>query len=166
MYGAYRERKFEALGMTFRLEQLARSLFAELVSSINLTYVTKKTLLDIHQILTLLVRALLIDGMTSASLENNVNLLAMGLQAQGFSVDQFVNVFQYIAGDVNEITNRYVLNVHSGNLELILERLPPSDPDQAGGGESNFSLSERILRGLITGSFGLQDLDDLDACLH
>ena len=29
MYGAYRERKFEALGMTFRLETLARSLFAE-----------------------------------------------------------------------------------------------------------------------------------------
>lgn len=161
MYGAYRERKFEALGMTFRLEKLARSLFADLVASINLTYVTKKTLLDIHQILTLLVRALLIDGMTSASLENNINLLAMGLQAQGFSVDQFVNVFQYIAGDVNEITNRYVLNVHSGNLEVILEGLPPAEEGKSGLDGSNFSLSERILRGLITSCFGLQDLDDL-----
>lgn len=161
MYGAYRERKFEALGMTFRLEKLARSLFADLVSSLNLTYVTKKTLLDIHQILTLLARALHIDGMTSASLENNINLLEMGLQAQGFSVDQFVNVFQYIAGDVNEITNRYVLNVHTGNLELILERLPQDDSVNGGMNGHSYSLSERILRGLITSCFGLQDLDDL-----
>ena len=161
MYGAYRERKFEALGMTFRLEKLARSLFADLASTINLTYVTKNTLLDIHQILTLLVRALYIDGMTSASLENNINLLAMGLQAQDFSVDQFVNVFQYIAGDVNEITSRYVLNVHAGNLEMILDHLPPADPPNSGGDDSSFSLSERILRGLITSCFGLQDLDDL-----
>ena len=161
MYGAYRERKFEALGMSFRLERLARSLFADLVSAINLTYVTKETLLDIHKILDLLVRALHIDGMTSASLENNINLLAMGLQAQGFSVDQFVNVFQYIAGDVNEITNRYVLNVHAGNLEVILDQLPPADPVDENGEEASFSLSERILRGLITSCFGLQDLDDL-----
>lgn len=161
MYGAYRERKFEALGMTFRLEKLARSLFADLVASINLTYVTKKTLLDIHQILTLLGRALHIDGMTSASLENNINLLAMGLQAQGFSVDQFVNVFQYIAGDVNEIANRYVLNVHAGNLDMILTRLPPAEPPSSGMETASFSLSERILRGLITSCFGLQDLDDL-----
>lgn len=161
MYGAYRERKFEALGMTFRLEKLARSLFANLVSSINLTYVTKKTLLDIHQILTLLMRALHIDGMTSASLENNINLLAMGLQAQGFSVDQFVNVFQYIAGDVNEITNRYVLNVHAGNMEVILDHLPTADPENSGLKDSSYSLSESILRGLITSCFGLQDLDDL-----
>ncbi len=161
MYGAYRERKFEALGMTFRLEKLARSLFADLVSSINLTYVTKETLLDIQKILELLVRALHIDGMTSASLENNINLLAMGLQAQGFSVDQFVNVFQYIAGDVNEITNRYVLNVHAGNLEVILDQLPPAEPINSGGEDASFSLSERILRGLITSCFGLQDLDDL-----
>ena len=161
MYGVYRERKFEALGMTFRLEKLARNLFAELAASINLAYVTKETLLDIQQILTLLVRALRIDGMTSASLENNINLLAMGLQAQGFSVDQFVNVFQYIAGDVNEITNRYVLNIHSGNLEAILEYLPAEDPGNSGGDDSSFSLSEKILRGLITSCFGLQDLDDL-----
>ena len=161
MYGAYRERKFEALGMTFRLEKLARSLFAELVSTLNLTYVTKETLLDIHQILVLLVRALHIDGMTSASLENNINLLAMGLQAQGFSVDQFVNVFQYIAGDVNEITSRYVLNVHSTNLETILEGISPDDPDNGQTEESVYNLSEKILRGLITQCFALQDLDDL-----
>lgn len=161
MYGAYRERKFEALGMSFRLEKLARSLFAELVSSLNLTYVTKKTLLDIHQILILLVRALHIDGMNSASLENNVNLLSMGLQAQGFSVDQFVNVFQYLAGDVNEITNRYVLNVHAGNLELILDHLPPQNPINQDSSDTSDSLSERVLRSLITSCFGLQDLDDL-----
>lgn len=161
MYGAYRETKFEALGMTFRLEKLARSLFADLVSSINLTYVTKETLLDIQQILDLLVRALHTDGIHSASLESNINLLAMGLHAQGFSVDQFVNVFQYIAGDVNEITNRYILSEHAGNLEVILDHLPSADSINSSAEDSNFSLSERILRGLIASCFGLQDLDDL-----
>jgi len=161
MYGAYRERKFEALGMTFRLEKLARSLFAELISSINLDYVTKKTLLDIHEIITMLVRALRIDGMYSSSLENNLNLLAMGLQAQGFSVDQLVNVFQYIAADVNEITNRYILNVHTVNMEVILDHAASSLFSEFDQGEFKYSLSEKILRGLITKCFGLQSLDEL-----
>jgi pyruvate,orthophosphate dikinase len=160
MYGMYRERKFEALGLTFRLEALARRLYAELISSINLRYVTKKTLLDIHEILTLLVQALCIDGMHSASLENNLNLLAMGLQAQDFSVEQLVNVFQFIAADVHELTNRYVLNVHTGTAEIILAQRSAADvpPNPK---ESVYSLSEKLLRRLITACFGLQDLDDL-----
>jgi len=161
MYGVYRERKFEALGLTFRLETLARHLYAELVSSINLRYVTKKTLLDIHEILTLLVQALRIDGMHSTSLENNLNLLEMGLQAQDFSVDQLVNVFQFIAADVHELTNRYVLNVHTGTAEIILAQRSAADVPPVSLRESIYSLSERLLRGLITACFGLQDLDDL-----
>lgn len=161
MYGVYRERKFEALGLTLRLETLARNLYAELITSINLDYVTKKTLQDIHEILTLLGRALSIDGMNSASLENNLNLLAMGLQAQDFSVDQLVNVFQYIATDVHEISNRYVLNVHTDNLEVILEQSLTPDSPKSGSEDSVYSRSEKLLRGLITACFGLQDLDDL-----
>lgn len=161
MYGVYRERKFEAMGLTLRLETLARHLYADLIASINLNYATKKTLLDIHEILTLLMRALQIDGMHSASLENNLNLLSMGLQAQDFSVDQLVNVFQFIAADIHEITNRYVLNVHTGNIETILAQRPTAGAPGDDLEESVYSQSEKLLRELITACFGLQDLDDL-----
>lgn len=160
MYGLYRERKFEALGLTFRLETLARRLYAELIASTNLRYVTKKTLLRAQDILALFVRVLRLDGMDSTSLENNRQVLAMGLQAQDFSVEQLVNVFQFIAADVQALTDRYVLNVHASTAETILAQRAGVDRRAPDASETAYSVSERLLRELITSCFGLQELDD------
>jgi pyruvate,orthophosphate dikinase len=37
MYGSYHERKFDALGLTFRIESLVNILFEEVVDQIDLT---------------------------------------------------------------------------------------------------------------------------------
>lgn len=44
MYGQYREDKFEALGLTFRLEQIASNLMLNLISKTNPIIFTAKTL--------------------------------------------------------------------------------------------------------------------------
>ncbi|GAG81634.1 unnamed protein product [marine sediment metagenome] len=41
MYGSYHEPKFDALGLSFRLENLANTLFEELVATMNLRIITR-----------------------------------------------------------------------------------------------------------------------------
>ncbi|MFO7570073.1 MAG: hypothetical protein R6W75_09780, partial [Smithellaceae bacterium] len=43
MYGTYHEEKFDALGLSLRLESLATMLFEELIQSLNLKFITKYT---------------------------------------------------------------------------------------------------------------------------
>ena len=50
MYGSYNERKFDALGLTFRLENLANVLFEEIIYSFNLTFITRASFLPDCQV--------------------------------------------------------------------------------------------------------------------
>ena len=50
MYGTYHEKKFEAVGLSLRLESLATMLFEELIQSFNLKFITKHTITKIHSI--------------------------------------------------------------------------------------------------------------------
>ncbi len=65
MYGSYRERKFDTLGLTFRIESLVNVLFEERVDKMDLSLITKATFYDIHTHLELFSRALEIDGISS-----------------------------------------------------------------------------------------------------
>lgn len=58
MYGSYREKKFDALGFTFRLESMANVLLEDLVEHIDLSLITKATFYDIHTYLELFHRTL------------------------------------------------------------------------------------------------------------
>jgi pyruvate,orthophosphate dikinase len=77
VYGRYRERKFDALGLTFRLENLANIYLERLPETVNLSFITRATFIRIIKCLNLYLRALRIDGIThkvpeplSAGLEN------------------------------------------------------------------------------------------------
>jgi len=80
MYGVYRETKFEALGLTFRLENVATRLMEKVVEGINLNYISAKTLNDIYFILDYFREGLELDGITNQSF--NANLLMLKLLAQ------------------------------------------------------------------------------------
>ena len=69
MYGSYHERKFDALGLTFRVESLINVLFEELVDQINLGLITRTTFHEIYERLALFNKALLLDGVQSVELE-------------------------------------------------------------------------------------------------
>ena len=93
MYGIYRETKFEALGLTFRLENVATRLMEKVVEGINLNYISAKTLSDIYFILDYFREGLELDGITNQSFDANLRMLKYSLSSQSFSFDQYVNIF-------------------------------------------------------------------------
>ena len=56
MYGSYREVKFDALGLTFRLEAMTNVLFEALIEDIDLSLITKATFYQVHERLKMLYR--------------------------------------------------------------------------------------------------------------
>jgi len=81
MYGTYREPKFEALGLTFRLEKVATRLMEKVVDQINLNYISAKILKDIYDILDFFREGLELDGITNQSFNSNLLMLKYSLRS-------------------------------------------------------------------------------------
>ncbi|MBU0652873.1 MAG: hypothetical protein KKG96_08335, partial [Proteobacteria bacterium] len=86
MYGTYREEKFEAMGLTFRLESFATMLFERLVESLNLKFITKSTLMRIHEYLWLYIKALDLEGLATEGLVSKLRFITSALQIRQFSI--------------------------------------------------------------------------------
>lgn len=165
MYGNYREERFEAMGLAFRAESMASVLFEQMLADVNLEYITKSTLRKVLGWLRLLLQALRIDGCRARSLSVGVSMLEQALASEEISVDQYVNIFQFIARAIEQMVRIRFLDVYEPVLEPLLARLiergiVPAPPG-AESRETAFKLSESFLRSLIAQSFGLQQLDNL-----
>ncbi|MCF8068593.1 MAG: pyruvate, phosphate dikinase [Desulfobacterales bacterium] len=123
MYGSYHEMKFDALGLTFRIESLINVLFEEIIEDIDLTLITKDTFFKIHERLRLFEKALKLDGISSAELEVQLNLFTHALEVRGFSFTQYLDIFKGFAHAVKNIINDYFNNVHEENLSKILDQV-------------------------------------------
>jgi pyruvate,orthophosphate dikinase len=167
MYGSYHERKFDALGLTFRIESLVNVLFEELVDQINLGLITRATFHDIYERLTLFDKALRLDGIYSVELERQLDLLAHALEVRGFTLTQYLDIFKGFAVAVNNIINDYFNNIHGQNLTRILAHMPPDrildkylPRENAVDAEKlKHRVSEIFFRDRIATSLGLQQLD-------
>lgn len=164
MYGRYREEKFEALGLTFRVESLADVLFERMISEQNLKYITKSTLQKVAVWMRMLLRALRIEGFRARGLEIRIWMLEQALQARGITVDQYVNIFQMISNSIKHLIRTRFLDVYETILGTVVERMRRAgvledDPEHP----ESFILKqgEAFLRDLIAQSFGLQKLDNL-----
>lgn len=165
MYGNYREERFEAMGLAFRAESMASVLFERMLADANLEYITKSTLRKVLGWLRLLLQALRIDGCRARSLSIGVSMLEQALASEEISVDQYVNIFQFIARGIEQMVRIRFLDVYEPVLEPRLTRLiergvVPAPPGSEAG-EIAFKVSESFLRSLIAQSFGLQQLDNL-----
>ena len=166
MYGTYREEKFEAVGLTLRLESLATMLFEKLVESLNLQFITKSTLLKIHECLWLYVKALDLEGLATEGLVAKIKYITSALQVRQFSIDQYIDIFQFIAKGIQDITREYYIDVHRANLPVIVGG--GSKQEGAGDGRAfapkdqaaYYQFSENFFRSLIASAFGLQVLDN------
>jgi len=167
MYGSYHEMKFDALGLTFRLESLVNILFEELVENIDLGLITRETFSHIYDYLQLFYRALKLDGILSSEMERQLDLLARSLEVRDFSFTQFVDIFRGFSQAVKNIVNDYFNSIHQQNLINILGPLPadrfvpkymPKDRsiDQE---KLIHRVSEIFLRERIASVLGLQQLD-------
>ncbi len=167
MYGKYHERKFDALALTFRLENLANILFEELLNSINLTFITRATLFQIEKYAALFFKALKLDGISSNRFEQTLELLSVSLEVRRFSFSQYIDIFRGFSEAVQDILTTYYSDSYKNNLKQvillmgadnILAKYLPHGEKQS---ESEFinTISEQFLREIVAGSFGLQQLD-------
>ena len=165
MYGSYNEPRFDALGLTFRLENLANVLFEEIIYSIDLSFITRATFYRIAHFMPLFMKALKIDGITSSRLENQHELFIKALEVPRFSHSQFMDIFRGFSEAIKQIIQTYYDSVHDENLELIIRQLGPDSliqryqRDGEASAERNQRVSESFLRDLIARTFGLQYFD-------
>ena len=99
MYGRYREPRFEAMGLIFRVESFGKVLLERMIEEQNLSYITNLKLETVCRWLHLLLRALRLDGFNAKGLGMGLSMLEQGLKTKGFTVDQYINVFQALFQD-------------------------------------------------------------------
>lgn len=162
MYGVYREPKFEALGLTFRLERIATRLMEKVVQNINLNYISNKTLQDIFKILDYFREGLELDGITSQAFNSNLSMLKYSLTSRSFSLHQYINIFQFMADDVKKIINKYFLKSYEYPLQIIIPQLFNGNKTKDKK-EMNRLLNEKsevFYRDIISSAFLVQPLDN------
>ena len=167
MYGSYHERKFDTLGLTFRLESLVNTLFDDLVEKIDLGLITRDTIFKINGYLILFYKALRLDGIISTEIEKQMELLKRSLEVRGFTFTQFIDIFRGFSQAVSNVVNDYFNAIHEQNLFKILHNAPNESLLQKyrtnGHSFSRDKLTHRVsevfLRERIAFALGLQQLD-------
>jgi len=168
MYGSYHEMKFDALGLTFRVESLINVLIEQLVENIDLSLITKASIYQIYARLRLFDKALRLDGITSLEIGLQLDLLAHSLEVEGFTVTQYLDIFKGFARAVRNIINDHFNNIHEENLARILSHTPadqiepkyiPKDSGIVDREKLHHRASEIFFRDQIAMSLGLQQLD-------
>jgi pyruvate,orthophosphate dikinase len=162
MYGVYREPKFEALGLTFRLENVATRLMEKVVDRINLNYISAKTLNEIYFILDYFREGLELDGITNQNFNANLLMLKYSLQSQSFSFEQYINIFQFIADDVKRTIVKHFLKTYEIPLQIVIPQLfdPADGLTKHEKSELNNKVSEGFYRDVIAEAFLMQPFDN------
>ncbi len=162
MYGIYREPKFEALGLTFRLEKVATRLMEKVVQNINLNYISAKTLREIYVILDYFREGLELDGITNQSFNSNLLMLKYSLASQSFSFDQYINIFQFVADDIKKTLIEYFLKTYEIPLRIIIPQLFDKTNQLNSKEKHEFinKISEEFYRDIISEAFLIQPLDN------
>ena len=167
MYGSYRERKFDSLGLTFRIKSLVNVLFEELVDNTGLSLITKATFYQIYRRLNLFYKALQLDGIPSVEIERQLDMLAQSLEARELTFTQYLDIFKGFALAVRNIINDYFNNIHGENLGQILSQIPREEilpkylplSGTIDHEKLKHRVSEIFFRDRIAFSLGLQQLD-------
>ncbi len=175
MYGRYHERKFDALSLTFRLENLANTYFERLITGFDIKFITYQKLKLILRYLKLLWRGVQLDGIQSKKFATYLSLLKQALKFRQFSFAQFRDIIQGLLEGVKDIIYIYYIHPHQENLPKIIEQLYPSrliekfrrlNGEVSSKAELIHQISERFLRDLVAGTFGLQYLDNFITRIH
>lgn len=168
VYGRYAERKFDSLGLTFRLENLANIYLEKLPETVNLSFITQVTFTRIVTCLELFLRALRVDGISSRRLDTYMLLLRSSLKIKRFSYTQYLDIFRGLSEGVKDIIYAFYTNIHQNNLSIIIPQIGENNLLTKYRSQWNdqemvntvHRLSESFLRDLIATTFGLQHLDN------
>lgn len=153
MYGQYSEKKFEALGVTYRLETAASKLMEKILSELKLEYITAKTLRDIYEILHLFKTGLELDGVENQDFNSNLDMFYFSLNSSSFTLNQYMNIFRFMALNIKEIINEYFMRFYDEALSQIIPQLYDESE------ETLLKKSEEFYREVLSLSFLIQQLD-------
>ena len=166
VYGCYQERKFDALSLTFRLENLANVDMESLVKRIPEAFITRAAFFKVSKYLKIFLRALKLDGIVSRRLEQMCAVLDRFLEMDHFSFHQYLDIFRNFSEGVKDIIHTHYTTHHRDNLGIILSIIPKEvllpryaalkDDEEIASLER---ISESFLRDLIAETFGLQAFD-------
>ncbi|MBF0428648.1 MAG: phosphoenolpyruvate synthase [Magnetococcales bacterium] len=166
VYGRYQERKFDALSLAFRLEDMANLHLERLVDRIPEGFITRAAFFRIDKYLQFYLRALELDGVSSRRLENLRGVLMRFLELNQFSFRQYLDIFRNFSDGVKDIIHAYYVTHHRENLAVIVPMIPTValvSKYAALKDDDSFSTLERIsesfMRDLIAETFGLQAFD-------
>ncbi|MCX8041949.1 MAG: PEP-utilizing enzyme [Thermodesulfobacteriaceae bacterium] len=167
MYGRYKEKKFDALGLTFRLEYLANKYFEEIVDNFELSIITKLSFFEILKILKIFKKALVIDGISSQKFNLYLKLLENSLKSYPLSYYQYLDIFKGLIDGVQHIVKSYYINPYLKVFPLIFSNLDSENLcfkykqylDKLNPEERYFYISEIIIREIIGSGFALKYLD-------
>ena len=162
MYGVYREPKFEAMGLIFRLERIAARLMDKIIDRINLNYISATTLRRIYMILELFKQGMELDGISNQGFNSNLQMLKHSLTSTTFALGQYTNIFEFTTESIREIINEYFIRPYEYPLNVIIPQLF-FDDENLSEIEKNRSLlkkAEEFNRDMIAKCFLLQKLDN------
>jgi len=183
MYGSYNEAKFDALGLTLRIESVVNVLFEDLVNGIDLRLITKPTFVKIFSILMLFRKALSLDGIVSNKLDTQLEFLKYSVNITTCSFTQYLDIFKGFTRAVADAVTGHFNNIHSRNLvhiesrvgkKKVLEKYLPGanaingkDMDTKMAKKMDQRVADIFFRDRIATSLGLQQMDVfLNRILH
>ncbi len=155
IYGNYSEPKFDALGLSFRVENLVARLLEDLVDEGIEQYVTRESLRRMSTAIGRFERALAADGVDSRALDANLSMLEASFSSYNFTFHQYQNVFQFLAQSVTELSTTSVLS-----HEQVLHAVLVNDPRQCEARRMSVdAVAEMVLREVLVSALGMQSLD-------
>ncbi len=168
VYGSYNETRFDALGLTLRIEAIVNVLFEELINGIDLSLITNATFSQILEILELFNMALSVDGISSNKMKMQLELLTHSIKAREFSFTQYIDIFKGFSRAVKNIIDDNFHNIHGRNILQIMAKMPedqvlekflPKEEEEMDRKKLAHRVAELFFRDKIVTSLGLQQLD-------
>jgi len=164
MYGQYSEKKFESLGLIFRLERLADVLINQFINQRNLAYMTIDGFHNAAKILELFKEGLRLNGISSENFNSNLEMLHYSFKTSTFSMDQFVNIFYFLTLNIKEIIENYYMNPFNPSLKHIIPQFIKKqrriDDLKINFNHIVYKKSEEFFRNGISAAFLVQHLDN------
>lgn len=162
VFGRYSERKFNALSVFLRLENILHSLLDEVEQSIDLDFITRATLFRIEKYLKLFLKILELNGLTSQKFINTLDMLTVALEIRRFTFSQYMDIFRNLSESVSDIVNTYCTAPYTKWLRKIITKIKT---EHENNNKESFEFisasSERFLRDIVMQYPGLNQLDRL-----
>jgi len=153
MYGQYREPKFEALGLMYRLEQVASRLVVKIIEGINLEYISAKTLNSIYEVLVQFKDGLELDGVVNQNFNSTLEMFRYSLTSSSVTLGQYMNIFRFMAQHIRELINEYFIRVYDETINIVVPQIYDDSR------ETITKVSEVFYRDILTSSFLIKELD-------